>query len=283
LYIPVTAPALFAEKPWAASKSTIGEEKQYNWSLQNMPEEQFVNELSADLPFIPAYFPYNVDLNKKGAPAFEVSVAAVPIGKAVSSEEDTKELDKKYWVVDVRDDKKFKSGHLAHSINIMDGDKFETWLGSIIKPEETFYLAAETNDQLMKMIKRTASIGYEKQIKLGFVVNFAEERNPLLDLSHFRSNQEHYTIVDVRNPSEVEEKKIFPSIAIPLAQLRERIDEIPTDKPIAVHCAGGYRSAAASSLLASEVKEQTKVYDIGEAIREFDKEANSNNQNQARV
>ena len=91
-----------------------------------------------------------------------------------------------------------------------------------------------------------------------------------MDLDNFKRNTESYTIVDVRNPNEIKQKKIFPSsIAIPLADLRERIQEVPTDKPIAVHCAAGYRSAAASSLLSSELKGQTEVYDIGEAIKEF--------------
>ena len=76
--------------------------------------------------------------------------------------------------------------------------------------------------------------------------------------------------MDVRNPSEIKGNKIFPaSLEIPLAELRERTKEIPTDKPIAVHCAGGYRSAAASSMLSSELKEKAEVFDISEAIKEF--------------
>lgn len=253
-----------------ASSSTIGEEKQHNWSLQDLPEEQFVKELTSDLPFIPVYFSYNVDLNKKGAPDFSTSVAGVQIGKKISSEEDAKDLDKQLWVVDVRNDKNFKKGHLAHSVNIMEGEKFETWLGSIIKPGENFYLAAKDEKQLQKMIKRTASIGYESQIKEAFVLDFAEQKEALLNLDDLKENPEEYTIIDVRNPSEIKQQKIFPnSLSIPLAELRERVKEIPTDKPVAVHCAGGYRSAAASSLLSSELKGKAEVFDISEAIKEF--------------
>jgi rhodanese-related sulfurtransferase len=86
----------------------------------------------------------------------------------------------------------------------------------------------------------------------------------------FRQHPENYTIIDVRNPSEVKEGKPFPeSIAVPLAEVRRRANDLPTNKPIVVHCAGGYRSAAASSLLQSALKDKVKVYDLGEAIKDF--------------
>ncbi|MCF2494076.1 rhodanese-like domain-containing protein [Dyadobacter chenhuakuii] len=94
-----------------------------------------------------------------------------------------------------------------------------------------------------------------------------------MDLEDFRAHQDKYTIVDVRNSSEVSENPIFScSISIPLADLKSRIDEIPHDKPIAVHCAGGYRSAIGSSLIASLIGEGKPVYDIGEHIKEFDEQ-----------
>jgi hydroxyacylglutathione hydrolase len=253
-----------------AESSTIGEEIASNWSLQEMPENQFVEELTSDQPFVPAYFPYNVDLNKKGAAAFEESISNVNIIESIKSADNTSKLDNSLWVIDVRNDKAFKKGHLAHSINLMEGKKFETWLGSIIKPNEHYYLAAEDEEQLKTMIERTAAIGYESKIEAAFVLDYTERQNAPLNLQQFKSAPQQYTVVDVRNEPEVKEKKIFSeSISIPLAELRNRVNEIPTDKPIAVHCAGGYRSAAASSLLSSVFDGKTTVYDIGSAISEF--------------
>ena len=75
--------------------------------------------------------------------------------------------------------------------------------------------------------------------------------------------------MDVRNASEVQhEPKFDHAINIPLPELRERISDVPTDKPVVVHCAGGYRSAAASSILQS-AQPKAEVYDLGEAIKEF--------------
>ncbi len=253
-----------------ANSSTIGAEKISNWSLQEMDVEQFVKELTADLPFIPAYFPYNVELNKKGADPFFESVGKVRITDPVKDEKTASHLKDDLWIVDVRDDKLFKKGHLSHSVNIMAGEKFETWLGSIIRPEERFYLAAQNIEQLKKIIERAAAIGYESNIEEAFVVNYSEHKNEPLNLQNFKKQPQDYTIVDVRNPSEVKQNKIFPSsISIPLAELRERMAEIPTNKPIAVHCAGGYRSAAGSSIISAELDGKTTVYDIGEAINEF--------------
>ncbi|MEJ6980483.1 rhodanese-like domain-containing protein [Pedobacter sp. P351] len=253
-----------------ASRSTIGAEKMGNWSLQKMSQEEFVKELLSDLPFIPAYFSFNVELNKKGAPAFSVSVSNVHIADPVTDENSAGRLQKDLWVVDVRDDKEFKKGHLFHSVNIMEGNKFETWLGSIIKPHEEFYLTASTAEQLQRMIERTAAIGYEQQIREAFIIDYVQQKNELFNKGEFKAHQNNYTIVDVRNSSEVNEHKIFSSsINIPLAELRNRIEEIPTNKPIVVHCAGGYRSAAASSIISSELNVRSDVYDIGEAIKEF--------------
>ncbi|HJW16676.1 MAG TPA: rhodanese-like domain-containing protein [Flavisolibacter sp.] len=248
------------------SSSTIGKEKQSNWSLQEATEKDFVKNLLADQPFVPAYFPYDVELNRQGAANMQQSIAAIHISEEKSIP------DHLPWVVDVRQEADFKAGHLPHAINLMEDGKFETWLGSIIKPGEKFYLAGENKDQVQRMIQRTASIGYESAVIEGLVIRSGKEKETEIDLPAFKNDTEAYTIVDVRNASEVKQEKIFPnSISIPLAEIRERVHEIPTDKPIVVHCAGGYRSAAASSLIHSTLNGKASVMDLGEAVKNFEK------------
>lgn len=253
-----------------ANSSTIGQEKQTNWSLQAMTEEEFIKALLSDQPFIPAYFPYDVEINRKGAAPFKASVEAVIIGSPIESQSDVDTLDKTIVIVDARKEKEYKKGHLPNSINLMEGAKFETWLGSIIKPGEQFYLAGESKDQLQKLIERAAAIGYEPQIKEAFVLEYAAQSEPVIDLDAFKKNLDNYTIVDVRNSSEVKEGKPFKnSISIPLPEVRDRVNEIPTNKPIVVHCAGGYRSAAGSSIIKSVLNGKARVFDLSEAIKEF--------------
>jgi hydroxyacylglutathione hydrolase len=253
-----------------ANSSTMGQEKKTNWSLQEMSEEEFVQSLLSDQPFVPAYFPYDVEVNRKGAAPFKQSVEAVTIGHAIENQSDADTLDKNIVVVDARKEKEYKKGHLPNSINLMEDAKFETWLGSIIKPGEQFYLAGDSKEQLQKLIERAAAIGYEPQIKEAFVLEYATQSDPVIDVDAFKENVDNYTIVDVRNSSEVKQGKPFKnSISIPLPEIRNRVNEIPTDKPIVVHCAAGYRSAAGSSIIKSALNGKVKVFDLSEAVKQF--------------
>ena len=251
-----------------ASSSTIGAEKATNWSLQQMTEPEFITALTEDQPFIPKYFPYDVDLNKKGAPALEESLEKVVLGRKIDDAKRALELDKQVTIIDTRDSVSYKKGHLKNSINIMDGEKFETWLGALVSPGEQFYLAGESESALALLIARTAKIGYEPFIKEAFVLDFRMEVSAPLDYEAFKKYPSAYTIVDIRNEAEAKSQPAFEgSINIPLPELNKRSDEIPTDKPIVVHCAGGYRSAAGSSLL--ENKLNAEVFDLSDRIKEF--------------
>lgn len=255
-----------------ANSSSIEEERKKNWSLQPQTEVEFIHELLKDQPFVPAYFPYDVNLNRQGAPAFKVSINSVKISGTMTDAEAQK-LNKDAWVVDSRHGKEYKAGHLKQSVNIMMGLKFDTWLGSLIEPGEQIYFAAADTESLHEMIERAGAIGYESQILEGFIVNHVEVREAGIDVQEFANHPERFTIIDVRNEPEVQEDKIFESsLSFPLGELRDRIAEIPTDKPIVVHCASGYRSAAGSSLIHSALIEKVNVFDLGEAVKSFIKE-----------
>ena len=247
-----------------ANSSSIGVEKAGNPMLRPLSEEDFVKELLADQPFIPKYFGYDVALNKAGAPNYTPSVQQV---KRLAS---GTALEAGAVVVDTRPEAEFKMGHVEGAINIQQGGKFETWLGSIVGPEESFYLIAADEATREDLIQKTAKIGYESLI-IGALVGSptTEATMPVLNANRFREHPEQYTIVDIRNPVEHRDEPIFAdSINIPLPELRERAREIPTDKPVVVHCAGGYRSAAGSSIVAHALS-GTKVLDLGEAVKFF--------------
>ena len=90
-----------------------------------------------------------------------------------------------------------------------------------------------------------------------------------LDINDFTKKPNDYTIIDVRNKSEVEAGKVFDNaISMPLNTIRDTVGKIPSDKPIVVHCAGGYRSAAGSSIIEKHLK-NAKVYDLGEKVSDF--------------
>ena len=243
--------------------SSIGREQKTNYAFQINDEQEFVNALLQDQPFIPKYFGYDVAINKQGASSFETSVNAVP------RIAENSELENGVLIVDARPQTDFRKGHIQGAINIMDGGKFETWLGSIVGPEELFYLIAESAEKLEILIRKAAKIGYESRIKGALTsTNSLKETMHEVNVDDVRQAPSNFTIVDIRNPGETASKRIFSgALEIPLPELRERISEIPTNKPILVHCAGGYRSAAGASIIQPFV--ELPVYDLGEAVLTF--------------
>lgn len=244
--------------------STIGRELRENYALQLMDELQFVQLLTADQPFMPRYFGYDVELNKAGAATLETNIAAVP-------RVDHRVFKAGVPIIDTRPAADFKQGHLKGSINLQDGGKFETWLGSVINPDEKFYVMATDTESLEKVIRKTAKIGYEQNILSAQMVPaaLAVSTSPLFDIDEFEADPDRYTVIDARNWTEINSGMPFEgALAIPLPELRERLDEIPTDKPIVVHCAAGYRSAAAASIIAGKIT-NVPVYDMGQVVTKF--------------
>lgn len=251
----------------SAPSSTLGNERIGNWAFKQQTEEEFVEELLKDQPFIPSYFGFDVDTNKKGPENFMSSIWSIPLHLNVKS------IDGDYLVIDTRAENDFKKGHLSNTINIMarsESDKFETWLGAIVKPEEKFFLVIPEVSQYQTILERVAKIGYEAQILSVITLSHKiVNKENYLDLNQFKSNKNQFTIVDIRNNSEVEEGLIFENaIHHPLNHLRETAKDIPNDKPIVVHCAGGYRSTAGYSII-KELKPEVDVYDLSFAVSEF--------------
>ncbi len=245
-------------------QSTIGRELRENYALQLMDELTFVKTLTEDQPFIPRYFGHDVELNKKGAPSLHDGIAQVlkPGADYV--------LDGNITIIDTRPKQEFREGYIKGSINLQNGGKFETWLGAIVNPNESFYLIADTTEELDEMIKKAAKIGYEYNIKAALLPPANPTgKLPQLDLARFTAHPENYTIIDVRNHNETAGGLLFNhAITIPLPELRERLGEIPANKPIVVHCAAGYRSAAAVSIIIGKIT-NVPVYDLGEVVIEM--------------
>lgn len=244
--------------------STLGQEKQSNYALaEHLQVEEFMEFILKDQPWVPKYFNYCVSLNKKGVPSYQESISGI---KRISNIE---QLENNAHIVDTRSAEVFRSAHISGSINIPDGNKFETWLGSILAPEEPFYLVIENESTRESIIEKVAKIGYEKFL-LGIYCGSIEGKTaPEFSLDSFIEKQQHYTLVDIRHSNEVSLKSIFENtIHIPLPELRERMQELPKDKPLVVHCAGGLRSAMGTSLIRKHFPNLV-IYDMGPAIKTF--------------
>jgi len=255
----------------SAATTTIGAERLTNYAFRDMTEDEFVTELTSEQPHIPKYFGNSVGLNRNGAPSFEASVAAVKRLGRMTADQALNTLGTDAVIIDVRPEVAFKTGHIKGSLNIQNNSKFDTWLGTIFAPTDNYFIAVSNTEEAEHVIRRAAFIGYESAIKGVFILDADKADGTLLraDLDALLEAPHSYTIVDVRNENEALTSPMFAgAINIPLHELMNRIDEIPLDKPIMVHCAAGYRSAAGSSIIARKLGDKVEVHDIGESIKD---------------
>ncbi|MDR6808829.1 glyoxylase-like metal-dependent hydrolase (beta-lactamase superfamily II)/rhodanese-related sulfurtransferase [Dyadobacter sp. BE34] len=247
-----------------AASSTIGYEKQNNYAFEKRSKAEFVNVLLSDQPFIPQYFAHDVHMNNQGAPAFEPSVSKI---RQLSG---NYQPEKGMLVIDVRPSQAFQKSYLDGAINIPGSGSMETWLGTLVSPNAKFYLVGSDESGIQTSLKKAASIGYEGNI-LGTIQYNAANGNHLsaFDKNSFDPANNKYTIVDVRTAKEAKSQPAFKSsLNIPLQEMPKRMAEIPTDKPVLIHCGSGYRSATAASLLKKQFP-NAQVYDMGSSITEF--------------
>lgn len=241
-----------------APSTTIGEERENNPSFREMSKEEFIVMLTEGQPMIPRYFGYDVAMNRNGAPDLDESLKRIPALADMPAD---------VLVVDTRDAVHYNGGHYKGALHIAEnGRSFETWLGTIVRPDERFVLVVQDADARNRVLRRIAKIGYEQNMDGVIVGDAGSEKAHVVDIDRFLSHAEDYTIVDVRQSYENEKNPLFGhALNIPLNELRDRTADIPTDKPVAVHCAGGYRSMVAESILTSALN--IPVFDIGEQVR----------------
>ncbi|PVX49865.1 glyoxylase-like metal-dependent hydrolase (beta-lactamase superfamily II) [Balneicella halophila] len=247
--------------------STLGKERRTSWAFQINNEEEFVKELTSGQPFIPNYFSFNVEQNRQGVGKTAINFANVEfiMGRTSGGKE--------IITIDMRGEESYKDNHLENSINIMctdENDAMETWLGSIVKPNEQFEVIINSADDVKRTFDRISSIGYDKNLKsISTLGSGGFCKMHQFCYEHFKNNMELYTIVDVRNKDEYEESKVFENaLNFPLDKLMEEAENIPTDKPIVVHCGSGYRSSIGSSIIHRHSPD-AKVLDMGEYIKKF--------------
>jgi glyoxylase-like metal-dependent hydrolase (beta-lactamase superfamily II)/rhodanese-related sulfurtransferase len=238
--------------------STIGEQKRLNYALRpDMTEQEFIAEVTDGLLPPPAYFPANVSLNKTGYESHEIVIqrGLVPLDceafEAAANE--TAAL-----LLDTRNPATFYKGFVPNSINIGIDGQFAPWVGALIPDIGQSILLITEPGREEETITRLSRVGYDHvlgYLKGGFDAWKSKrkevdtiDRIPALEFEN-KYNAERILVIDVRKPGEYEAEHVEKAESIPLDFINEQISEFPKDKHFFIHCAGGYRSMIAASIL----------------------------------
>jgi hydroxyacylglutathione hydrolase len=240
----------------AVPQSTVGYEKLFNWALTTTSEDVFVATVLEGQPEPPFYFKEMKRVNKEG-PAL---VADKPLPDWLAPESIDQHIAGGTPVVDMRSQLAFAGGHIPGTLNIPFSKSYLTWAGWLLPYDRAFALIVDERD-LDSTIRDLRRIGLDDvaafwtpdvidawlsadpQRKLQTVeqVSMDEVERALRDGDA--------TVLDVRGSSEYLEGHMPGAISVPLGFIPRRIDEIPADKPLVVHCQTGVRSSIAASVL----------------------------------
>ncbi len=236
--------------------STIGDQRRFNYALQPMSKDDFIRLVTADQPDAPPYFTYDAVLNTRERPTLEKALGAAL--QPISLEHVLQLGNAGAHLLDVRDPVDFAKGHLAGSVNIGLGGQYATWAGTILDRNKPIVIIAEPGRE-QEAATRLGRIGFDhvKGYLAGGMAALAgrpdlvwpTERITADAAADLLLGPEPLVILDVRSPREFQQKHIEGAVNIPLNRLQERIAEVPRDRRLLVHCAGGYRSSIAVSIL----------------------------------
>ena len=252
--------------------STIGEQKKLNYALQPMSREAFKQIVTADQPEAPDYFVHDAILNRKERTALHDAMEQQL--KPLSVDEVLAMQKAGAQILDVRDGIDFEGEHMKGAINIALSGKYATWAGSMLTHDLPIVVIAEEGGE-EEAVMRLGRIGFDNVA--GYLANGmrALETRPelaqrteritapaLAELIDGQRPDAGATpvVLDIRSEAEHAGGHIEGSLNIPLPRLEERIGELPADRPVVVHCEGGYRSAIGASLLQKLGRQH--VYDL---------------------
>ncbi len=235
--------------------STIGEQRRVNYALQPMTKGAFVELVTADQPDAPPYFTYDAVLNSKERPTLDETLARelnpMTLDQVLALQSVGGQL------LDTRDPAEFAAAHVLGSLNIGLVGQYATWAGTILSRERPIVIIADPGRESESAV-RLGRIGFDHVV--GFLKGGLHSIGSRADLTATtervsapvaaeRVAHGEAILVAVRTPGEREQKHVAGSISLPLNHLVERSAELPRDRPLLVHCGGGYRSSIAASLL----------------------------------
>ena len=230
--------------------STIGVQKRTNYALLIEDRTEFIKSVTDGLAAPPKYFFFDAKMNKEGYSTNTGKVDVTPINardfKAFSSQ-------KEYLVLDTRNPDDFEKGFVPEAINIGLNGQFAIWVGTLIEPTQKLLLVTDLGKE-QETVTRLARVGFDNiagcldgGIAAWANAEFQTQTIKSIEATEFVS-QKNATVLDVRKASEWENGVIENANLVELQHLESQLQIVPAGK-LYVHCAGGYRSMIAASIL----------------------------------
>jgi glyoxylase-like metal-dependent hydrolase (beta-lactamase superfamily II) len=238
----------------AERSSTIGTERLTNWALQLRGRDEFVREMTTNLPVLPEYFAQDAAINREGAAALQDLPALQPI----LPQELQYQIEQGVTALDVRPAGEFATGHIPGSINIPLAGQFASWAGALLGLSADPVLIGATDQQISEARLRLARVGIEKVAGYleGGIAAWKATELPLVEVPQIsvlelkaKLTDNAIQVLDVRREGECNAAHIVGASWYALDNFRRELPEIDAKKSVAVLCKGGYRSMIACSLL----------------------------------
>lgn len=231
---------------------TLGEQKQTNYALRvDMTRDEFIKEVTEGILPPPSYFPKNAMMNKMGYDSIDDVLSSG--NRALSISEFKEEVKNGALILDVRTQADFIQGFIPNSLFIGLNGTFAMWVGALIEDinQKIVLIAPEGKEE--EAVLRLARVGYDHTI--GFLKGGVEMYDgklntiPTISANEFESTYRESNIIDVRKPGEFDAEHVAGATTYPLDFINNHLDELEKTIPYHVHCAGGYRSVIAISIL----------------------------------
>ena len=234
--------------------STIGTERLTNYALQIKNRDEFVRQMTSNLPARPDYFLEDAAINRAGAPA----LSDLPELKPIAPQELKAMLERGAMALDVRPGSEFVAAHVPGSVSIPLSGQFASWAGAVLGLSSKPVLVAANAEQLSEARTRLARIGIEDVAGYldGGVEGWRNAGLPVEQVKQITAQElasrmanGSIGVLDVRREAEFEAGHIEGADWHPLDRFKAALPEIGKDAPVAVHCKSGYRSLVATSML----------------------------------
>lgn len=236
---------------------TLGNQKNFNYALQpDLSRKEFIKQVTADLAAPPQYFPKNAVMNKVGYDSIDDILDRGVIG--LSPQEFVMTAgDKHALILDTRSKEAFAEAHIPGSLFIGIDDSFAPWVGALIKDlkQPILFVADEGREE--EVVVRLSRVGYDHALGYltGGIAAWIAAKEPVVGVDQVSPHDfaglpdKAVHLLDVRKESEYNAQHLVGARNFPLDFIYEHLDDLNREWPYHVHCAGGYRSMIACSIL----------------------------------